>query len=41
MGAIVQTDEVSSDWSIKFAEFFRDFDVQNKITETFPGVFEF
>lgn len=41
MGAIVQADEVSSDWAVEFAEFFRDPEVQDEIITTFPGVFEF
>ena len=41
MGVIVQADEASSNWAVEFAEFFRDSEVQDEITETFPGVFEF
>ena len=41
MGVIVKGEDATSDWAVAFAECLRDPDVQAKIAETYPNVFEF
>lgn len=41
MGVITKGDDVQSDWAVAMAECLRDSDVQKKINETYPNVFEF
>lgn len=41
MGVIVKGDDVTSDWAVAMAKCLRDTDVQKKIAETYPNVFEF
>lgn len=41
MGVFVKSENAESDWAVAMAECFRDPEVQEKIEETFPEVFEF
>lgn len=41
MGVITKGDDVTSDWAVAMAECLRDPEVQEKINETYPNVFEF
>ncbi|MEI3219272.1 MAG: MetQ/NlpA family ABC transporter substrate-binding protein [Lachnoclostridium sp.] len=41
MGVIVKGDDVTADWAVAMAECLRDPEVQAKIAETYPNVFEF
>lgn len=41
MGVIVKGDDVAADWAVAMAECLRDKEVQDKIAETYPNVFEF
>ena len=41
MGVIANSKDASSDWAIDMAECLRDSEVQKKIDEAFPNVFEF
>ncbi len=41
MGVFVKSENAESDWAVAMAECFRDLEVQEKIEETFPEVFEF
>lgn len=41
MGVITAREDAQSDWAVAMAECFRDPEVQAKIAETYPDVFEF
>lgn len=41
MGVITSSENAESDWAVAMAECFRDPEVQAKIAETYPDVFEF
>lgn len=41
MGVFVKSENAEADWAVAMAECFRDPEVQEKIEETFPEVFEF
>lgn len=41
MGVFTKSENAESDWAVAMAECFRDPEVQEKIEETFPEVFEF
>ena len=41
MGVFTKSENAESDWAVAMAECFRDPEVQEKIEETFPDVFEF
>lgn len=41
MGVITNADDATSDWAVAMAECFRDPEVQAKIAEEYPNVFEF
>lgn len=41
MGVFVKSENAESDWAVAMAKCFRDPEVQEKIEETFPEVFEF
>lgn len=41
MGVIANAEDATSDWAVAMAECFRDPEVQAKINEVFPEVFEF
>lgn len=41
MGVFTKSENAESDWAVAMAECFRDPEVQEKIEETFPAVFEF
>lgn len=41
MGLIVNGEDVESDWAVAMAECLRDPEVQDKIAEAYPNVFEF
>lgn len=41
MGVIANSKDAKSDWAVAMAECLRDSEVQEKINETFPKVFEF
>lgn len=41
MGVIANAEDATSDWAVAMAECLRDPEVQEKINETFPKVFEF
>lgn len=41
MGVIVRKEDVNSDWTVAFAECFKNPAVQEKINKAFPNVFEF
>lgn len=41
MGPFVKKENVNAKWAVDFAKCYRDKDVQEKIKQLFPGVFEF